>query len=197
MTQMRVRIGAGLVLLVALGLGTGRAGAQEAGELPTPEAVERDPVWWLTADGSLTIPLSNPYRDAFNVGVAGNVGGYISFWRALHFGVRIGGGGLFPDEADDRIGFGLLMGAVRLHPMPQDARFAGLWIEAAAGGAVLDGRARGAFEAAVGYHFETEGLALGPVVRFTHIVENADRFDGNDLAMIHVGLELVLGPPLR
>lgn len=163
--------------------------------------------WLVTGSLSVSTVLNEPYRDAFGVGAAADVGLYRPLVPWLLIGGRLGGVLLAEDQqfgqpSDDHGLFTMArFGAVlRLRPLAigrQDdvRRSTGLWIEAGAGPGFAENgtRLHAILDGAVGYGFEAGALTIGPALRYQQVIETEVSFDGRDARLASLGVEVTFG----
>ncbi len=140
--------------------------------------------------------FSDPYDDLYTVG--GQVGGgvYYSFTPRLAIGGRIDGIGLLEgDEERGSYGAASLMAAARFRPLVEPrTRATGLYVEGAIGPAIAEDDGRLAFAAGIGWNFEVGALGIGPMVRYTQVIErDRQELQGEDARIVTAGVEIVFG----
>ncbi|HTM20860.1 MAG TPA: hypothetical protein VL172_10140, partial [Kofleriaceae bacterium] len=136
--------------------------------------------WLLSADAPAAFVVSQPQQRWFSSGAVPGVGVYRSLGPALLLGARLRGGvlGEGAGAGDPTLmdkgtgGLASLSAAVRLRPLPGSAgRAAGPWLELAAGGALTGRDLRPAAELGVGWGLMVGRVALGPSLRYLHVVQ--------------------------
>jgi OOP family OmpA-OmpF porin len=162
-----------------------------------------DEPWFFTADLGVVGPLNDPLNDQFDPGGEGSLALYRSFLPELAFGAQLrvgllGEGAPIAQDPVNRgpLDYGILTANVRVRPFArlydEDRRATGLFLEASAGGSLLDGEVVPAFAASLGYGFGIGDVSIAPKVRFTHFIETEDRFGDNDVFTLTGGLEIAL-----
>ncbi|MEM9192183.1 MAG: OmpA family protein [Myxococcota bacterium] len=159
--------------------------------------------WLLTVDAEAALPAGGYTADAFGIGASAGLGLYRPLNAFFVPGLRIRGGFLSDGEppadptwADPGVGtFYSATLALRFRlPTGGAERGTGLYIEGG-GGLTLTGDApRASVEAALGYNFRLGAFAVGPTVRYVHIVEldSQRALDDGDGRIVMAGLEFAI-----
>ncbi len=170
---------------------------------PSPTTAHAAEPWLITLEPGFAMPMGDT-RGLFDPGVAGafSVQRPAASW--LLFGLRLRGVLLFdapapgdPNLADPGVGtVGSLLLLIRIRPLATDAdprRGTGLYVEGAFGGGITGDLWRAMIEVGVGYGFEFRRFAVGPAIRYLHVVEQGRGPLDSDAHLLLFGLEIVLG----
>lgn len=180
------------------------------------EARVDEPIY-LTVDLGVSGALNDPVEDQFEVGGGGALGLYFSLIPEVALGAQVIGGALaeghpVPQDPVARgVGdYGLLAASLRVYPFASlmahhtNHRAAGLYLSASPGVGIFDGEIVPGYAASAGYDFAAGPISIGPMIRFTHLIETHGRFGDNDVLMLSGGLEIafmdearVIAPPER
>ncbi len=177
----------------------GLSSPASAQDVPTPAGW--DEPWFFAGDLGATFPLNDPLDDQFDPGgdlglsVYRSVLPEIAFGAQLRFGL-LGEGEIVPQDPIDRglLDYQMLTANIRVRPLAMlqedDRRATGLFLEAGAGGSLLDGDVVPAFNAAIGYGFGLGPISLAPKIRFTHFIETENRFGDTDVLTLTGAIEV-------
>lgn len=166
---------------------------------PPPAAAQE---FRFHAEGALALWVGEPQSDRFTPGFyfalrpALSLGRVVDLqWSYAMVTTSVGDGFVYDGAAH------LLTAGVRLRPLafvtaPED-QLGGLFVDFNLGYVRTGDLDRFGFDAGLGYNFQpTPWMALGPVVRYTHIVQpdtNAS-FDPSDAHLVTIGLNASFGP---
>jgi outer membrane protein OmpA-like peptidoglycan-associated protein len=149
--------------------------------------------------------LSEPQKQRFGLGALPALALDRSLGPSALVELRLRGGALVgktPSEAGrlkvNYGGLGSLLLGLRLRPFASAAdasRATGMWLDVAAGAGVTGELVRATGEAGLGWSFKTGGVALGPLVRYLHILQSGSGLQGADGKILLFGLELVFLDP--
>jgi outer membrane protein OmpA-like peptidoglycan-associated protein len=180
------RPGAPLCALGLLAILAGDAQAQER--------------WILTAEAPAAMAVSDPQSDWFAGGVMPSATVYRSLAPWLLVGGRLRAGflaaGSSPGEPlmdKGAGGLGSTTLAVRVRPLggrESSRRGTGLWLEAAGGGALTGRDLRPTAELGLGFGFAAGPVAIGPALRYVHLVQPDDHLSPADARLALLGVEL-------
>jgi outer membrane protein OmpA-like peptidoglycan-associated protein len=145
---------------------------------------------WVAAEVPAAVPMSAPHLDLFRAGAMPALGGYIALSPNVSLGLRMRFGflaeGAAPGEGVRDPGRGgLIAGSLGLR-----MRAGGTWLEAAGGGGMTGSDGVPTFEVGVGHGFDLGVVALGPTVRYLHVVGGDAAMDPGSAAIVLVGLEV-------
>ena len=174
--------------------------------LPAPQAqADTEQIFQrivVDVEAPLAIPLNEPLRDRFSLGVMPSLSAAYPLGKWTLVGLRLRGGiltnGSAPSDPSIRDpgmgGLVSLSGVVRFRPLADktDSYSAGPWIEAGVGPAMTGTLLRAAFEAGAGWNFRKGGWLFGPVVRYLQVIETSDPIDNTDAKLALVGIQVVL-----
>jgi outer membrane protein OmpA-like peptidoglycan-associated protein len=163
---------------------------------------QADETWLLTGEANLGMAVSGWQSKDFAPGGSLSVGGYRSLAPFLLVGAKARGGLLLDgeDPGAGRADLGpgtwwLVGGALRLRPYfdrTKAERGTGLFVEGVPGVVLTGDLTRFGFEVGVGYGFAVDSLDVGPVVRYTQILEGRSGLDDRDARIVLLGVELAL-----
>jgi outer membrane protein OmpA-like peptidoglycan-associated protein len=182
------------------------AGLAQAQEQAQGQPRGEEP-WFFTMYGGAAGALNDPPIELFDIGADTSFGVYRSLSPELALGGRLRMGGLsdgeeLPQIPNDPVGldYGMVGAALRIRPfggmMDHGRRATGLYIDVGPGAALLEGEVVFAYEAALGYIFDTGEVAIGPSFRFTHFFDAGERFGGLNLLTWTGGLEVAFNDAL-
>jgi outer membrane protein OmpA-like peptidoglycan-associated protein len=167
-----------------------------------PVLARAEPGWLPTVEASGAVPIDAPQDGWFGAGAMPAVAVYRAISPWLLFGARLRAGFLVNGDAPgDGLmdpgtgGLGSLTASGRVRPLPRrgdPGRGTGLWLEAAAGGALTGELVRPTFELGVGWGIPVGRVNLGPSLRYLQVFQPDDEFDGRDAQVLLFGVELSL-----
>lgn len=174
-------------------------GAATTLSAPRPAAAQE---FRLHLEPALALWLDTPQSDHFNPGFYGAIRPSITIGPVV--ALQAGYSFIYSPAADGYTDDGtghLLSAGVRLRPFAtvtdsQD-QLGGLFVDGNMGYLRTGDADRFALDVGLGYAFQVAStFALGPVVRYTHIVQPSGdgNLDGNDGQLLTVGLNLSFGP---
>jgi len=176
--------------------------------LSVTSAGHADERWLVQGELGAAMPLTKPQNEWYSVGATAGIGIYRSLAPFVQLGIRLRGLGLMDGDAPDNPllkdpdmpMLGSVSGALRLRPFSSYARVQradGFFLEGSAGPALTGDKQRITFEGALGYKFDLKGAALGPVVRYLHVLQPDQSVDGRDARIVTAGLEIMLFDAVR
>lgn len=155
----------------------------------------------VTGDVPVAIPIDQHLRDRFGIGAMPSLSAALPVGNWTLLGLRLRGGFLSdgpapkdPSLKDPGVG-GLtaLLATARFRPMPSAPSHAlGPWVEVGVGASLTGSLVRATGEAGVGWNFRVGPVALGPTLRYLHVVQPSSALDSNDAKVGLAGLEVVL-----
>jgi OOP family OmpA-OmpF porin len=166
------------------------AGCSVMVSCPEARAEER---FFGAAEAGFMAPLNDPYGDTYGFGAHGGLAVFRSLLPQLALGMRASYGVLTEEEEAQAGGynFGALSAALRLRPLAaadDRGRSNGLWVEGAAGGALVEGEKRFIVSPGLGYSLQAGGVGVGPFARYIQVVEE----DFEDARLGVIGVEVTL-----
>ncbi len=177
------------------------AAAIAAFALAIPRAATAAETWVVGGDLAGAMLLSQPQRSLFGHGVTGALSVQRSVSPKLLFGLRLRSAafgdapGVDATRADPGTGgFGAALLSLRWRPLGQAGqaeRATGPWLEVGAGGGATGTLARAMGDVGLGWSFPVRRLAMGPMLRYHHVMQPGSGSHGRDAKMAFLGVEVL------
>jgi outer membrane protein OmpA-like peptidoglycan-associated protein len=165
-------------------------------------AARAEEPWLVQVEGAAGAAVADPQSSRFSPGFLPSAGGYRALGPRFLLGARLRLGALFDKDggedpslrAPGAGGLGALLLSARFRPLAKEdevSRVLGPWVEGGAGPGLTGSLVRPVGEVGVGWAFKVKGLALGPSLRYLHVVQPGG-LDGADAKLVLLGVELNL-----